>query len=534
MKNNVKKNNKKTTSKNNKITLKSLQAIEPKKSLKKTLETTKKSPNKNSKNSSKKDLIPSRESFISDINSTISKELINTNNNNNQSINEEISILSTLNKLNSSNENSFRKKKKSPSIKIFNSPIMNKLNIDFQRNPIRLKTENFKNKSFFSKLKNNNFNLTHNYFNKEYSKIFTDESSFVSIEEEGIKKKKTIKLTKLPDKRSDDSNSINNQNFSKAERNAVMLRRLEYTKKLQNNINKKFLTPNWNNTNNKEKIKNNLKKNNKNKSVLNIVNPLISIQEKPNEIIQEKTKEIKEKPNEIKEKTKEIQIKIKPKIFDWKKIIKIQSFFRGFYLRKIFKLKTIKKDPILENFNTSEGILNIVKGDKPVLINGIKTFPRPYSEIKVDPIWYKKKILHERKKGTMYDLKYSKQIDNYFYEGINKNFTSKLNEIVESKIIIYRSRAHFNESQTEIFMKNKMFVLLLIRNIFRGNAKFFINKLKENYLYSKNEDKLDEIEEMNINDKIKKNLLKSFYKTFGNSYKIILDINSSLENINKN
>ena len=95
MKNNVKKNNKKPTSKNNKITLKSLQAIEPKKSLKKTLETTKKSPNKNSKNSSKKDLIPSRESFISDINSAISKELINTNNNNNHSINEEISILST-------------------------------------------------------------------------------------------------------------------------------------------------------------------------------------------------------------------------------------------------------------------------------------------------------------------------------------------------------------------------------------------------------------------------------------------------------
>ena len=544
MKNNVKKNNKKPTSKNNKITLKSLQAIEPKKSLKKTSELTKKSTNQISKNSSKKDL---KESFISDINSKISKELLtHNNNNNNQSINEEISILSTLNKLNSSNEekNSFRKKKKSPSIKIFNSSIMNKLNIDFQRNPIRLKTENFQNKSFLTKLNINNINLTHNYFNKEYSKIFTDESSFMSdiIEEDGIKKKKTIKLTKLPDKRSDDSNSVNNQNFSKAERNAVMLRRLEYTKKLQlNNNKKKFLTPNWNNTNNKERIKN--KKNNKNKSSFNIVNPLISVPKektKENEIKTEikeiKENEIKEneiKENEIKEKPKE-KIEIKPKFFDWKKIIKIQSIFRGFYLRKVFKLKTIKKDPILENFNTSEGILNIVKGDKPVLINGIKTFPRPYSEIKVDPIWYKKKILHERKKGTMYDLKYSKQIDNYFYEGINKNFTSKLNEIVESKIIIYRSRAHFNESQTEIFMKNKMFVLLLIRNIFRGNAKFFINKLKENYLYSKNEDKLDEIEEMNINDKIKKNLLKSFYKTFGNSYKIILDINSSLENVNKN
>ena len=170
MKNNVKKNNnKQTTTKKNKVTLKSLQAIEPKKSLKKTSELTKKSTNQISKNSSKKDL---KESFISDINSTISKELLtHNNNNNNQSINEGISILSTLNKLNSSNEekNSFRKKKKSPSIKIFNSSIMNKLNIDFQRNPIRLKTENFQNKSFLTKLNINNINLTHNYFNKEYS-----------------------------------------------------------------------------------------------------------------------------------------------------------------------------------------------------------------------------------------------------------------------------------------------------------------------------------------------------------------------------
>ena len=517
MKNNFKKNNTKNKTNNKKITLKSLQSLEQPKIIINKKPDIKKSP-KLSKNSSKKEIFQSRESFISDVNSTISKELFNHNNsniNNNHSlVNEEISILSTLNRLNSSEEKNFeRKKKKTKTIKNLNSVIMNKLNIDFyQRNPNRLKTVNVQssNNSFFSKLSLNS--------NREYSKIFTDESSFMSeiVEEDGIKKNKTLKLTKLPDKRSEESSSFNVKDFSKAERNAVMLRRLEYTKKLEIKNKKKFLTPNWNNTNNKRKI------NNKNKSTFAIVNPLISI--------------IKEKPEkiDIKEEIEKLEKNEKKFFFDWKKITLIQSFFRGFYLRKVFKMKTIKKDPVLENFNTSEGILNIVKGDKPVLINGLKTFPRPYSEIKVDPVWYKKKLLHERKMGTMYDLKFSKQIDNYFYEGVNKNFSKNLKEINDCKLVVFRSRAFFNESEGKIFMKNKMFVLLLIRNIFRGNAKFFLNKLKENYLKSKEEDKLDEIEEMNVNDKIKKNLLKSFYKTFGNSYKIILDINSSLEDVNKN
>jgi len=294
---------------------------------------------------------------------------------------------------------------------------------------------------------------------------------------------KGIKLTAMP-KNNDQNKDINsNINYQKSVRNAVMLRRLEFTERLKKGIlgGKKKKNP--------PKVK-----------------PPEPPQPKP---------EPEPEPEPIK-------VEEKKEIIDENKVILIQKNFRGYFSRKkYFNLKNKGRKPLdyieFKQKQKVSGISKVYvkKNGKMFVISGLKSFPRPKVEISFDPLLLRKLYLKTYKKGGKDSYVIKRRTNVVQIEGEKKNFEFD-NEIIKNDSLFFDSTPDEIKEKRNNFMKMKLFCILLLNTI-QINIKKSLFYIFFNKYYMPYKDNASNADEMNTDDKINMKLLNGYYMTYGNS-----------------
>jgi len=290
---------------------------------------------------------------------------------------------------------------------------------------------------------------------------------------------KGIKLTAMP-KNNDQNKDINsNINYQKSVRNAVMLRRLEFTERLKKGIlgGKKKKNP-----------------------------PKV----KPPE------------PPQPKLEPEPIKVEEKKEIIDENKVILIQKNFRGYFSRKkYFNLKNKGRKPLdyieFKQKQKVSGISKVYvkKNGKMFVISGLKSFPRPKVEISFDPLLLRKLYLKTYKKGGKDSYVIKRRTNVVQIEGEKKNFEFD-NEIIKNDSLNFNSTPDEIKEKRNNFMKMKLFCILLLNTI-QINIKKSLFYIFFNKYYMPYKDNASNADEMNTDDKINMKLLNGYYMTYGNS-----------------
>lgn len=346
-----------------------------------------------------------------------------------------------------------------------------------------------KRKSILETLKENLIETLEKDKNLELNDLSQDESNEVSFrtnkshQQKGVNK--GIKLTAMP-KNNNQNKGINSDiNYQKSVRNAVMLRRLEFTERLK----KGFLGG---------------KK--KKKGVPKIVL-------KPPEPKPEPKPEPQPEPVKVEE---------KKETYDENKVTLIQKNFRGYFSRKkFFNLKNKGRKPLdyieFQQKQKVSGISKVYvkKNGKLFVISGLKSFPRPKVEIYFDPLLLRKLYLKTYKKGGKDSYVIKRRTNVVQIEGEKKNFELD-NEIINNENLFFNSTPDEIKEKRKNFMKMKLFCILLMNTILVKIKKSLFYIFFDKY-YMPYKDNASNADEMNTDDRINMKLLNGYYMTYGNS-----------------
>ncbi len=290
---------------------------------------------------------------------------------------------------------------------------------------------------------------------------------------------KGVKLTAMPKNINENKDINSNINYQKSVRNAVMLRRLEFTERLKKGM-----------LGGKSKKKSN-------------VPPKVVKQPEP-----EPEPEKEPEPEE-------------PKI-DENKVILIQKNYRGYISRKkYFNLKNKGRKPLdyieFQQKQKVSGVSKVYvkKNGKLFVISGLKSFPRPKVEIYFDPLLLRKLYLKTYKKGGKDSYVIKRRTNVVQIEGEKKNFELD-NEIINNNNLFFNSVPDEIKEKKKNFMKMKLFCILLLNiihvKIIKSVFYIFFNKY-----YMPYKDNASNADEMNTDDRINMKLLNGYYMTYGNT-----------------
>ena len=366
---------------------------------------------------------------------------------------------------NNNNENS--KKSKSRKNSLFNSPSPQQVKFPLKRKSI---LDTFKENLIETLEKDKNLEIED-----------SNSVSFISNKSQqtpGVNK--GVKLTAMPKNTSQNKDINSNINYQKSVRNAVMLRRLEFTERLKKGL-----------LGGKNKKKSN-------------VPPKVVKQPEP-------------EPEPIKEPEKEPEPE-----YDENKVILIQKNYRGYISRKkYFNLKNKGRKPLdyieFQQKQKVSGISKVYvkKNGKLFVISGLKSFPRPKVEIYFDPLLLRKLYLKTYKKGGKDSYVIKRRTNVVQIEGEKKNFELD-NEIINDNNLFFNSVPDEIKEKKKNFMKMKLFCILLLNTIHVKIIKsifyIFFNKY-----YMPYKDNASNADEMDTDDRINMKLLNGYYMTYGNT-----------------